>query len=115
MFVFLILSFILLFLSSSAFILITSVCLFFLAFSFFSFLLSLGFGDGSARSFHSSSLSFFDLSFFFLRGCIGAILSNCSGGGGISCVVQDSDVFDKGGCNVSVVHGVCVCESLYVD
>lgn len=28
------------------------------------------------------------------------------GGGGISCVVQDSPVWEKGGANVSVVHGV---------
>lgn len=27
------------------------------------------------------------------------------GGGGISCVMQDGDVFEKAGCNVSVVSG----------
>ena len=27
------------------------------------------------------------------------------GGGGVTCVIQDGAVFEKGGVNVSVVHG----------
>lgn len=28
------------------------------------------------------------------------------GGGGITCVMEDGDVFEKAGVNISVVHGV---------
>ena len=33
------------------------------------------------------------------------------GGGGISCVLQDSKVFEKAGINISVVHGTCTTSS----